>query len=211
MIKNANLVTETSERMARLESNEHLNTIMMQYMAKGMTPEEARSQAQGDIENQLQKERQTILQAQKDGAELENQITQWGANASDVIGQAKKSNINQSTTNALQKANMLTSNESATQNVEDQAFTNTVQQVGLENFKTMTDLEKQKALNVLGINQANKDTAFGVSQFLSTMGDYAKTKPAAFAAALKRLNEGKINLQQAQSELFNYTKPSVGT
>jgi hypothetical protein len=25
------------------------------------------------------------------------------------------------------------------------------------------------------------------------------------------LNEGKINLQQAQSELFNYTKPSVGT
>ena len=134
-----------------------------------MTEEEARTQAQSDIEAQLQKERQTVLTAEKDNATLQNQVAQWGANAQDVISQAQESNAKANTATAQSVANMKNDAETGEQSAENQAYANTIQSVNLANYNTLTDIEKQKVLNTLGINQAAGNPKLAAEQFITTM------------------------------------------
>lgn len=169
MADNNRKALESNERLIRLQSNEHLDTIMQQYRTKGMTEEEARAQAQSDIESQLQKERETVLTAEKDNATLQNQVAQWSAGAQDVISQAQEANTKLNTTNAQTVMNAQNSAEQAAQSAENQSYANTIQSVNLNNYNNLTDIEKQKVLNTLGINQASGNSQYAAQQFISTM------------------------------------------
>ena len=205
MLANAKLADESNQRLIRLQSNEHLDTIMKQYIAKGMTEEEARWQAQNDIEGQLQKERQTILQAEKNNAEMKNQITQWWTGAADTALQWQQANIKQWTANAGTVMNAQNAAEAAAQSAENQSYVNTIQSMGLQNFNTLNDIEKEKQMQVLGINLADKDKRYAAQQFISTMSSFAEKKPTQFAAMLKAINNGTMTLQQAQAWVLGST------
>jgi hypothetical protein len=196
MLQNSNVIKESSERMARLQSNEHLDTIKKQYMAKGMTEEEANTQAASDINKQQQLERQTILQAQKDNAELNNQITQWGAWAQDTIKQAAESNAKTNTANVLGATNLSNEAENTRQAAADQAYTQTVQSVVQDNFKQLSNIQQQKVMETLGINLANKDSAFAAQTLLWQF--WNTTNKAALAKALSGIKNWTMTLQQAQ-------------
>lgn len=169
MMDNANVIKDSTERIARLQSNDALQGIMRQYIAKWMTEEEARSQASADLNNQVMKERQVLLQAQVDTANMQNNIIQRAANAKDVISQAKDSNIKYNV--GLEQTVDQLYNDAINNkyNSQKNAFATYVGTAWVNAFNDLRDNEKQELAKMMDINLASEDKRYAAMTFLSNI------------------------------------------
>jgi len=202
MINNANLMKDSQDRITRLQSNEALQSIMRQYMAKGMTEEEARWQASSDINAQVMKERQVLLQSAADSANLQNSVVQWAANAKDAISQAKENNVKYDVW--LEQTITWMYNDAVANKYDSlkNNFASYVWTTWMQAFNDLRDVEKEEVMKMLDINLADKDKRYAAMTFLTSIGSALWTNPKLAAELVSKITGGELTLEQGIANMY---------
>ena len=192
-----NLMDDSKQRIIRLQSNDAIEWITKQYMAKGLTEEEARAQSQADLNKQVMNERQTLLQAQGDTAALTKDMLTWVANSLDTIQQAKNANIQYDTnfeSTLTQLKSDIINNKYAS---EKSAFDTYVGSTVMKSFNDMSAIEKAQLLKIADADTLDQNKLVAITTLLSSVGTLLTTRSWAIFKAIQWLKNGTMDYATA--------------
>ena len=192
-----NLMDDSKQRIIRLQSNDAIEWITKQYMAKGLTEEEARAQGQSDLNKQVMNERQTLLQAQANTAALNKDLLTWVANAQDTIQVAKNANIqydtNLESTLTQLKADIINNKYAS----EKSAFDTYVGSTVTKAFNDMSAIEKAQLMKIADADTLDSNKTVAITTLLSSVGSLLSTRSWAIFKAIQWIKDWTMDYATA--------------
>lgn len=199
MLDKIKFMDTAKQQITMLQSNEALQWIMRQYMAQGMSEQEARNQAKADLGKQIMNERKWLLEAQVQTANAQKDIIQWATNANDLIRQAKENNIKYDTW--LEKTIIDMKNQALQNraNVLSNTFANYVWAMWIKNFSDLNDVKKEQVLKMLDIDLANKDDAYNAMYYFNAIWPVFWSNPTKATQIYRQFRNWNFDLNTAVS------------